>query len=118
MSKGELNKLINPSWMDEINKMQKQHEAVNSFAHQSSAIANMQQQMEALRQSTIIQEPKWLEAASAIAEHSSRILKSLEEPAWMKNLKRFEDISFQTVLAIENSSIHSSLIKNAELLNN
>lgn len=118
MSKDELNKLINPSWMDEINKMQKQHEALNNFAHQSSAIANMQQQMEALRQSMTIQEPKWLAAANAIAEHSNRILNSLEEPAWMKNLKRFEDISFQTSLAIENSSLHSSLIKNAELLNN
>ncbi len=104
--------------MDEITKIQKQYVAVNNFGHQSSAIANMQQQMEALHQSMMIQEPKWLTAASALAEHSKHIVKSLEEPAWMKNLKRFEDISFQTSLAIENSSAYSSLIKNVELLNN
>jgi len=117
MSKGKLDKLLHSSWLSEVNKVQKQYEIINGSAHQVTAISNMHKQMETLRQSLVMQEPKWLKETMALTGHSNRFLKNLEQPEWLKTIKRFEELSRQTNLALKNSGAYSSLMKSAELLN-
>ena len=118
MSDDKLDKLMNPSWLNEVQKMQKRYELINGLDHQGIAISNIQREMETLNQSLSVQESKWLASATELAEKSSRILQSIEQPEWMKAINRFEEFSRHALLAFENSGVHNKLLENAERLKN
>ncbi len=103
--------------MNEISRIQKQNELLTSIGYQSATISTMHQEMEMLRQSSIIQEPKWLTNAKTLAEQSYSLIKVLEQPAWLKTINKFEELTRHTRLAFESSKTYDNLIKSVGLLN-
>tara|TARA_E500000178_G_scaffold356653_1_gene436672 strand:- start:6745 stop:7827 length:1083 start_codon:yes stop_codon:yes gene_type:complete len=117
MSDDNFKSFLNPSLMNEISRIQKQNELLTNLGLKSTTISAMYQKMEKLRQSSIIQEPKWLTTAKSLAEQSNSIIKAIEQPAWLKTINQFEELTRLTSFALESSNAYGNLMKSIGLPN-
>lgn len=109
MSNDMLDKFINPIWLSEVNKIQKQFESLNYLQNQASSISNIKKQLEISSYSNLLHEQRWLNSTKALAEKS--ILQSLAQPELLKSISRLEELSRNANKVFENSSAYARLLE-------
>lgn len=109
-----LNNFINPSWLSEVQKLQKQFESINYFEKQLSSISNVNKQMEILGHPKFLHDQSWLKTTKSLAEQS--ILQSLAQPEWIKSITRVEELSRQANQTFDKSSSYARLMESVEQL--
>ncbi|WP_095498381.1 SH3 domain-containing protein [Paraferrimonas haliotis] len=105
-----------PSWASEVQSLVKQYESVNKIATHPTAISKIQEQMNSIRKTLEMQEPKWLASVKALAESNDALIKQFEKTTWNASIKRFEEANRQAKLAIESSTLQSGIVSQAKLL--